>query len=114
MKIKFYLMMYSLMVEIVDHKLFQGIKNVYCICDKNIAWILNYLLKPQGIKVWHCSEKFIKTKTIKGIHRLQEGIFILEETQNGKLSELLETNEVKPENIFVIPLRLDELRGTVS
>lgn len=107
-KIKFYLMIHSLMTELADRELFRGVKNVYCICDRSIAWILNYRLKAKGIKVWLCSEELVKTKVRRNMQDKKDYFFVVEECMEGKITGILEKKGVQSENYFVIPVRLDK------
>lgn len=112
-RIKFYLMIYSLMNELADRELFRGVKNVYCICDRKIAWILNYRLKAKGIKVWFCSEELLKTKVKRNMQDKKDYFFIVEECMDGEIAGILEEKGVQSENYFVIPVRLNKAEEIV-
>lgn len=107
-KIKYYMMIYSLMIELADRELFRGVKNVYCICDRSIAWILNYRLKSKGIRVKLCSEEFVKTKIRRNMQDKKDYFFVVEECMDGQITGILEKKGVQSENYFVIPVRLNK------
>lgn len=107
-KIKFYLMIFSLINELADSELFREVKNVYCICNRNIAWILNYRLKSKGIKVWICPERLVQTKAKRKMQEKKDYIFIVEACVGKEIIGILDEKRVQLENIFVIPVRLNK------